>query len=61
MKKTYIIPSMEEVKTSGLCLLSGSGVSGDNGIGFGGIDDGGHDPGMPSLDIESEDLLGLPL
>lgn len=57
MKKTYIMPSLEEVKTSGLLLLKASGISSESGIGFGGVDtSGSHDPDAPAFDIPSEDF-----
>ncbi len=57
MKKIYVIPAMEVVEVKPMTLLSGSGVVGDNGIPFGGIDvDGTVTPGSREL----ENVLGLP-
>ena len=57
MKKIYITPTMESVEYQPVQLLSGSGVVGDNGIPFGGIDvDGTLPPGARGL----ENMLGLP-
>ena len=41
MKKTYIQPCMEVISEDSPVLLSGSGVEGSNGIGYGGVDDEG--------------------
>ncbi len=46
MKKTYIVPEMEEIKIQDMALLQGS-VSGGEGfedLGYGGIDDGSMIP-----------------
>ena len=56
-RKTYITPHVQVVKTEYLQLLSSSGVTSNNGIGFGGFDDGGAiDPASREL----QGLLGLP-
>ncbi len=50
MKKAYIIPDIQVVKIENVQLLSGSGVAGENGIGFGGVDeDGTLDPSAPNM------------
>ena len=41
MKKTYIIPDMSVVQTQHGKPIAGS-VTSDNGIGYGGVDDGGN-------------------
>ena len=57
MKKRYITPTMESMEYQPVMLLTGSGVVGNNGIPFGGIDvDGTVTPGSRELD----DLLNLP-
>ena len=33
-------------------LLSSRGVTGDNGIGYGGVDDGSHDPASKESDTQ---------
>ncbi len=44
MKKTYITPEMEKLDIENMTLLAGS-VTGDNGIGYGGVDEEGeYDP-----------------
>ena len=56
-KKEYMTPTMDVVEIEKVTLLAGSVTS--NGVdidGFGGIDDGTHDPAAPDL----EDILGLP-
>ena len=47
MKKKYISPSMSEVTLDSMQLLSGS-VKSSNGIKYGGVDDGSHDPSSRS-------------
>ena len=43
MKKIYIMPSMEATEQEVLaCLLAGSVISSENGIGFGGVDTNGE-------------------
>ncbi len=57
MKKRYITPMMESMEYQPVTLLTGSGVVGDNGIPFGGIDtEGTVTPGSRELD----NLFGLP-
>ena len=53
-KKAYMMPAMQVVKIDNVQLLSGSGVTSDNGIQFGGIDEEG------TLDPSAPDMLGLP-
>ena len=65
MKKIYITPELEEIEIkNNQPLLLGSGVTGDEGIGWGGIDDGTHEPSAPELpgmpSITPEGLLGFP-
>lgn len=49
-KNAYITPDIQEVKIDNVQLLSGSGVTSDNGIDFGGIDqEGTIDPSAPEL------------
>ena len=64
MKKIYTTPELEEIEIkSNQPLLLGSGVTSD-GIGYGGVDDGTHEPGAPELpgmpSITPEGLLGFP-
>ena len=48
MKKVYMTPTLEVVRMMTMQVLAGSGVTGNNGIGHGGIDhDGSHDPSAP--------------
>jgi hypothetical protein len=57
MKKSYITPAMESMEFQPVELLNASGVSGSNGITYGGVDlDGTVTPGSREL----EDVLGLP-
>ena len=64
MKKTYLAPTVDEVKIETLCFLSVSGVGGGGGgtddIEWGGEDPGGVVPDAPPLDITPEKLLGIP-
>ena len=53
-KKAYMMPAMQVVKIDNVQLLSGSGVTSDNGIQFGGIDEEG------TLDPSAPGMLGLP-
>lgn len=61
MKKQYIKPSVIEVTLGTMQMLAASGVKGNNGIGYGGKDDGSHDPsarryrGFEDDDEEDED------
>lgn len=51
MKKKYIMPLMDEMESEmQLCLLAGSPISSENGIGYGGIDINGE------LEPEGKDL-----
>lgn len=54
-------PTMETIEVKANQLLMASGVTGDNGIPFGGVDEGGTldpaaPPGLPSMG----ELVGLP-
>ena len=52
-KKAYMMPAMQVVKIDNVQLLSGSGVTSENGILYGGIDvDGLLDPAAPQQDID---------
>lgn len=52
-KKEYIAPSMDVVEIKNMQLLAGSGVTSDNGIDYGGVDDEGIiDPSSPDLGLE---------
>lgn len=42
MKKTYIIPEVKVVQTESVMPLAASGVKGNNGIGYGGVDHAGN-------------------
>ena len=61
MKKIYIAPTVEVMEVKANQLLMASGVTSDNGIPFGGVDEGGTldpaaPPGLPSMG----ELVGLP-
>lgn len=45
-KKKYLSPRMQVIEIGNMSLLAGSGVqgSGTYDMGYGGIDDGTHDP-----------------
>jgi len=43
-KKIYMVPLMEAELVELEEMLAGSGVTGDNGIEYGGTDDGSQDP-----------------
>ena len=65
MKKIYMTPELEEIEIkSNQPLLLGSGVTSDDGIGWGGTDDGTHDPAAPALpgmpDFGPNSIVGLP-
>ena len=65
MKKIYMTPELEEIEIkNSMSLLAGSGISSDNGIGWGGEDDGTHDPAAPGLpgmpDFGPGSILGFP-
>ena len=50
MKKIYIIPAIQETTMNlGHAIANGTGVNGDDGTGWGGVDEGGL------LDPESND------
>jgi len=60
-KKIYMTPDMEVMEMKANQLLMASGVTSDNGIPFGGVDEGGTldpaaPPGLPSMG----ELVGLP-
>ena len=44
MKKTYKEPSIKKMEIFDELLQSASGVTGNNGTGFGGMDNGSRDP-----------------
>lgn len=44
MKLGYLKPSIKELKVFDNLMDSTSGVTGDNGVGFGGVDNGTRDP-----------------
>ena len=49
MKKTYHVPNMEAMQLQGEQILAGSGVTGSNGISYGGVDtEGALDPSVKS-------------
>ncbi len=54
--KTYIEPQVKACKLETSDLLTGS-VTGNNGTGWGGVDEGGtHDPDANGLTVWEEDL-----
>ena len=62
MKKTYLQPLTEVVKMETVRMICVSGgITSGNGIGYGGVDDGGGlDPSSRGLDdLFDEGLLGL--
>ena len=53
MKRKYLHPNIAIVNSSSKeMLLSSRGVTGDNGIGYGGVDDGSHDPASKESDTQ---------
>jgi hypothetical protein len=55
MKKTYIIPEMSVVLMQHETSLAVSGVSSNNGIGYGGVDDQGQkDPDVKANPFDFE-------
>ena len=55
MKKRYIIPEMKVVRLHGETILSASGVTSNNGIGYGGVDvDGSLDADVKENNFEFE-------
>ena len=55
MKKKYIIPEMKVVRLHGETILSASGVTSNNGIGYGGVDvDGSLDADVKENNFEFE-------
>ena len=56
MKKTYMVPSIDQVLMEDeVELLSGS-VKGSNGIGYGGVDtEGSKDPDARYYDLDEEE------
>ena len=60
-RKIYMTPDMETIEVKANQLLMASGVASNNGIDFGGVDEGGTldpaaPPGLPSMG----ELVGLP-
>ena len=61
MKKTYFAPTVEVMEVKANQLLMASGVTSDNGIPFGGVDEGGTlDPAAPPGLHSMGELVGLP-
>ncbi len=63
MKKTYMAPTVEEVKMNGILLLgvSGEGSSVFNDLGGGGVDVGGVlEPDAPAMPSTPEEISDLP-
>ncbi len=59
-KKEYIAPSMDVVEIKNMQLLAGSGVTSDNGIDYGGVDDEGIiDPMAPDLGLGIDPISEL--
>ena len=55
MKKTYIIPQVNIVQTMHELPIAGSGVTGSNGIDFGGVDTNGDlNPAVKENTLEFE-------
>ena len=55
MKKRYIIPETKVVLLHGETILSASGVTSNNGIGYGGVDvDGSLDADVKENNFEFE-------
>lgn len=55
MKRQYIKPSVIEVTLGTMQMLAASGVKGNNGIGYGGKDDGTHDPASRRYQYDWDD------
>ena len=54
MKKEYVRPRIMAIICIGEEFILGSkGVTGDNGIEYGGVDDGTHEPSAKESDSES--------
>ena len=61
MKKTYMMPTTVVVECGTEGLVCTSGVTGDNGLTFGGVDeDGIQTPASRVCPEEQSDILGLP-
>ena len=59
-KKEYMTPDVQVIEIEKMTLLAGSGVSSDNGIGYGGLDEGSLlEPESPGLLDVSEGMSGL--
>lgn len=59
-KKEYMTPDVQVIEIEKMTLLAGSGVSSDNGIGYGGLDEGSLlEPESPELFDVSEGMSGL--
>ena len=55
MKKTYIIPEMSVLLMHHEMPIAASGVTGSNGIGYGGVDDQGQkDPDVKANTFDFE-------
>lgn len=55
MKKTYIIPEMSVLLMHHETPIAASGVTGSNGIGYGGVDDQGQkDPDVKANPFDFE-------
>ncbi|MBQ7513816.1 MAG: hypothetical protein IJS95_05440 [Prevotella sp.] len=60
-KKEYMTPVVEVMEVKANQLLMTSGVTSNNGIGFGGVDeDGALDPAAPPGLPSMGELVGLP-
>lgn len=62
MKKLYTKPSLVVVECKTEAMLAGSGVSSNNGIGFGGVDTGGSQiPAAREIDdfIEQVQMMDM--
>ena len=56
MKKTYIVPSIDQVLMEDEVELLYGSVTGDNGIGYGGVDtEGSKDPDARYYDLYEEE------
>ena len=60
-RKIYVTPTMETIEVKANQLLMASGVTSNNSIGFGGVDEGGTlDPAAPPGLSSMGELVGLP-
>ena len=55
-RKEYIVPQIKCCNYKSVDLLSASGVTGDNGLGYGGVDESGQkDPDAKEMQVWDSD------